>query len=126
MVMGLSPCSLHAVLDDSIEADSIAKSDDTQTSRKDATDSASDKAQSANKAGTYTLTDKQGILQQQKDAVASSLEHVQDSTVTTSKRITDPEQEFQQGLCSCGLLNLFPSAIPQLSMQNYLSHHSKP
>ena len=98
MQKDLHSCSLNAVLDDSIEADSIAKSDDTLTSRKGATDSVSDKAQSAIKAGANTLTDAQGILQQQKEAVASSLNHVQDNAVTTSKRITDPEQEFQQGL----------------------------
>lgn len=89
-----------AVLDDSIEADSIAKSDDTLKSRKDATGTVLDKAQAAGKAATDAVTDRQGILQQQKDAVTSSLEHVQDTAVTSSKKITDPEQEFQLGLPS--------------------------
>lgn len=87
---------LLAVLDDSIEADSIAKSDDTLESRSDVTTSALDKAQAEGKASTDAITDRQGVLQQQKDAVAKSLEHVQDNAVTASK-ITDPEQEFQLG-----------------------------
>ena len=88
---------MTAVLDDSIEADSIAKSDSSLTSRKVATDSALDKAQSAIKTGADAIKGGKSIPQQQKDAVASSLEHVQDS-LTTSKHVTDPEQEFQLGV----------------------------
>ena len=76
---------------DSIEADSIIKSAKRADPDLDSGDSDSALGKTrlaANEAADTTTS--------QKNAVAGSLDHVKDNVVTDAK-ITDPEQEFNQG-----------------------------
>lgn len=86
---------------DSIEADSIiksAKNADSTLSLGDS-DSSLGSAESAGKAASGVIADKAEVLSNQKNAVADSLDHINGNVVTAAKsgKITDPEQEFQQG-----------------------------
>ena len=78
--MAASKVLVFAVIDDSIEADSIAKSDESKTSRKDVAESALDMAKNN--------------VQQGADTVTNSLDRLHGSAVTAGKSITDPEQAF--------------------------------
>lgn len=86
---------------DSIEADSIVKSAKNADSKLSLGDSDSrlGKAQSVGKAVASTVADKAEALTDQKNAVADSLDHIKDNVVTAAKgnKLTDPEQEFEQG-----------------------------
>ena len=86
---------------DSIEADSIiksAKNADSTLSLGDS-DSSLSSAESAGKAASGVIADKAEVLSNQKNAVVDSLDHIKGNVVTAAKsgKITDPEQEFQQG-----------------------------
>ncbi len=86
---------------DSIEADSIIKSAQNADSTLSLGDSDSSLgyAESAGKAASGVIADKAEVLSDQKNAVADSLDHIKGNVVTAAKsgKISDPEQEFQQG-----------------------------
>ncbi|DBA88087.1 TPA: hypothetical protein ACH3X2_005086 [Trebouxia sp. C0005] len=86
---------------DSIEADSIiksAKNADSTLSLGDS-DSSLGSSESAGKVVSSVIADTAEALSDQKNAVADSLDHIKGNVVTAAKsgKITDPEQEFQQG-----------------------------
>ncbi len=86
---------------DSIQADSIiksAKNADSTLSLGDS-DSSLGSAESAGKAASGIIADKTEVLSDQQNAVADSLDHIKSNVVTAAKsgKISDPEQEFQQG-----------------------------
>ena len=90
---------------DSIEADSIVKSArnaDPTLSSKDS-DTALGKVEAS--ASDSTSTEADATVEHQRVAT-DSLNHVRDNVVTAGK-ITDPEQEFQQGDTNC-------NAVPAL------------